>query len=318
MTRQRSLILTILLAAAHLGVKAQGCSDAGVCTAGPIGEVPAVNDSTAAQARHFARLTFSYAGGEQGTIIAQVTPEVSLGITERLAFQFKVPYVAVSGNLGSTGGIGGIGDPVVTGSYAFVKQDQRRLECLLGLKWKAGDAGLETDGRPLPMPYQTSLGTADLLLGINYRIKRLSMALAYQHVLAQRNRNGFLHAAWGGSADSAAALGYFESAGLERANDAVLRAQYAVPIGRLLLQPGLLAIIHLAEDSRLTAGDPQQRIAIAGSSGTTLNLTVDARFRLDTHLALEGAFGTPLLVREVRPDGLTRSAVLNLGLRYVF
>ncbi|HRH38205.1 MAG TPA: hypothetical protein PK760_07665, partial [Flavobacteriales bacterium] len=49
---------------------AQGCSDAGVCTAGPIGKI--ANDSTVSvEARNYARLTFSYAIGERGTLITQ-------------------------------------------------------------------------------------------------------------------------------------------------------------------------------------------------------------------------------------------------------
>ena len=118
--------------------------------------------------------------------------------------------------------------------------------------------------------------------------------------------------------DSTTASGYFESYQLERANDAVVRAQYAIPIGKLTLQPGLLAIVHLAEDTRGIGSDPSQRITIDKSAGLTLNLTVDARYPLSDRWAIEAAYGSPLVVREVRPDGLTRSMVLNVGVRFGF
>lgn len=306
----------ILLFIGLLGhVRGQGCSDAGVCTAGPIGELQLVNDSMRDEPRHFARLTFSFAAGEQSTSILQVVPEVSIGVTDRLSLQVKVPYISVSGDLGSTSGVG---DPTITGSYTLIKERMRRLDALVGVKINSGEANAKTEGRALPMPYQTSLGTTDLLLGINYRWKRISGAIAYQHVLAQNNANGFTPAVWAASADSVAAAGYFSSFRLERANDAVLRAQYAIPWGRLVLQPGLLGIIHLAEDVEVLPTEPLVRRSIAGTAGTTLNLTVDARYRLNDTWSIEAALGSPLVVREVRPDGLTRSMVLNLGLRFAF
>jgi hypothetical protein len=100
------------------------------------------------------------------------------------------------------------------------------------------------------MPYQSSLGTTDLLLGANYRYHRWNTALAFQLPLQQNNENQFTHPAWG---NDPRALGYFESAFLERAPDAVIRLQYAIPINRLAVQPGLLAIQHLGQDTRLEA-----------------------------------------------------------------
>lgn len=315
MNRLRTTCAALALISLCIEARSQGCSDAGVCTAGPIGELQLAHDSASKELRHFTRLTFSLAAGEQGTSVLQVVPEVSIGVTDRLSFQLKVPYMSVSGNLGSTSGLG---DPVITGSYAFIKKGTQRLDGLLGLKVYSGDASTQAEGLPLPMPYQTSLGTTDLLLGLNYKWKRISAAIAYQHVLSQGNKNGFLHSAWSTSADSTAASGYFESYQLERANDAVVRVQYAFPIGKLSLQPGLLGILHLAEDTRGTGGEASQHITIDKSAGLTLNLTVDARYKASDTWSIEAAFGSPLVVREVRPDGLTRSAVLNVGVRVGF
>lgn len=315
MKLRNDLVILLAVGIVSSKVNAQGCSDAGVCTAGPVGELHLLGDSTTHEPRHFARLTFSVATGEQGTSIFQVVPEVSIGATDRLAFQLKVPYISASGNLGSNSGVG---DPVITSSYAFIKQDRQRFDGLLGVKVPSGDANAVAGELSLPMPYQTSLGTTDLLAGVNYRIKHISAAIAYQHVLSQRNENGFLRTVWSGSPDSSDAAGYFESYQLERANDAVVRVQYAISIGKLAVQPGLLAIVHLANDTRGDGSEPPQRVTIENSSGLTLNMTIDGGFKFSDHWVLELAYGSPLVTREVRPDGLTRSMVLNLGLRYGF
>ena len=311
MTRSPLLLLALVLLPATKTFS-QGCSDAGVCTAGPIGELELLGDSLHAmpEPRHMARLTFSYAVGERSTTITQGVLELGFGLTGRWGVQVKLPYQSASGDLGTNSGLG---DPVITTSYDLMKRPGRRLTGLLGMKLPANDASAEADDLDLPMPYQTSLGTTDLLLGLNYRHQRWNAALAYQHVLSQGNSNKFTHALW---MDDMDALGYFESWELERANDAVARIQYALPIGDLAIQPGLLAIYHLDQDTRLDSAG--SRMSVEGSDGLTLNLTIDARYRLNDAWTLELAYGSPMVVRDERPDGLTRSLVLNLSLAYRF
>ncbi|MBK8340895.1 MAG: hypothetical protein IPK99_13255 [Flavobacteriales bacterium] len=287
-------------------------------------------DSTAdvVDYRHFARLGYSYAIGEQGTTIMQITPELSVGIGPRFTWQIKVPYVTASGNLGKNSGVG---DIITTASYAFINEDEHHLSAMVGVRLPTGTTSQDpiektsfgSDFRPLPMPYQTGLGTTDLLAGVEWRYHRYVAALAYQHVLKQDNQNLFLHSFWGNDPD---ALGYFESFMLERADDAVLRLQYAYGCKRLALQPGLLAIYHMSTDSRLEqVGEPidwnlyeLERREVEGSEGLTLNLTADLRYALSERWAIETTFGTPLLTRDVRPDGLTRSLVVGAWLRFRF
>lgn len=313
------LLCVPLLTAMDAG--AQGCSDAGVCTAGPIGELHLGADTTAHadSTRHYARLGFSYAVGEQQTTILIAMAELGFGITDRLSVSLRLPYQSADGDLGSNSGVG---DPVLTTSYAFIQDDQRRLDGMVGVKLPANAADATVNERPLPMPYQTSLGTTDLLFGVNYRFHRFSTAVAFQLPVDQGNANQFTHAAW---LLEPAAMAYFESAFLERAPDAVVRFQYAIPVGRLTVQPGLLAIQHLGQDTRLEAepdpvGAPvlPSRVKVDGSEGLTLNLTLDAGYRINRRWSAELAYGSPLIVREERPDGLTRSMVLNLGLAYRF
>lgn len=312
------LTLPLLAMCLSVGVRlsAQGCSDAGVCTAGPLGAISLMGGSGKVgwDVRDEARIMISYAIGEQRTIIRQLISEVRVNVSSRLRLQGKLPLMTTYGNLGSTSGIG---DPLLTASYGLIKQGPEAFDAMLGLKWNSGKAALrDAQLRSLPMTYQTSLGTKDLLFGLNYRNRHVSAALAYQLVLVDENSNGFTHELW---QDVPEALTYFESAGLKRADDAVARIQYAIRISRLVIQPGVLAIFHVSPDVRqINVSSTPELVSVDGSKGLTLNITCDVRYPLGEHWSLEGSFGAPVITRQVRPDGLTRSMVLNGGLAYRF
>lgn len=321
----RTPLLLALSALATPELRAQGCSDAGACTAGPIGHLELWTGTSAEPIdyRHSARLGFSYAIGEQGTMITQVVPELNIGIGERLGMQLKTVYQRANGDLAITSGLG---DSFFTTSFGFIKGPDRDLTGALGFRIPTGsttgsvpDPMSEMADRPLPMVYQTGLGTFDMILGLHWRHKRYVAAIAYQHVLVQNNENQFTHSAW---FNDPTVEGYFESRGLNRADDLVVRAQYAYGCGRLSLQPGLLAIYHMADDERLNdavrSSPEPESITLTGSQGLTLNVTLDLRFTLTEQWALEGSFGAPVVTREVRPDGLTRESVTSVGLHYRF
>src|SRR5688572_14262089 len=102
----RTLILLPFLTVVASGLQAQGCSDAGACTAGPIGQLELWTGGAAEERdyRHGARLGFSYAIGEQGTIITQVLPELNIGLGERWSVQLKTSYMRAQGDLADNKG----------------------------------------------------------------------------------------------------------------------------------------------------------------------------------------------------------------------
>ena len=108
-----------------------------------------------------------------------------------------------------------------------------------GRRLPANDASAWADDLDLPMPYRPAWAPPDLLLGLNYRHHRWNAALAYQPACFPRGNSTSSPTPWW--MDDMDALGYFESWGWS-ANDAVARIQYALPIGDLAIQPGLLAI----------------------------------------------------------------------------
>ena len=284
---------------------AQGCSDAGFCTTGGLN--PQVIADTLGNERYLknnVHLSPTFAIGEQGVSIFYYTPEVNLAIVKGLSIQAKMPYVYAYGNLGSNYGIG---DVTAALTYTTWMNKTTSLAVTLGSKIPTHNAGICENGKPLPMPYQRSLGTFDGILGVKFMYKTWNFAAGYQRVLKNNNENGFLATKWISDAD---APDYFESNKLDRGDDVLLRAEKLFMIKKLNLSAGLLGIYRINKDKYTNAAGLVQEIN--GSDGLTLNITGSATFVFTPKSSFGLNFGFPVLVRDVRADGLTRSMVVSL------
>ncbi len=81
--------------------------------------------------------------------------------------------------------------------------------------------------------------------------------------------------------------------------------------------PGLLAIYHLYEDSYENVANGSVEF-IPNSQGLTLNATAQLSYDISDHIKLTLTGGSPLVVREYRPAGLTRHFVVRGGATYQF
>ena len=285
----------------------QGCSDAGFCTMGS-SKPSGVADSLYRQ--HF-RFTLSYGAGEQGVTVVQAIPELELSFFKNNSIQLKLPFNTITGNLGDNNGVG---DVAVSITQRFVRNESTSFSFSAGTKLPTGSTD-EASGNTssLPMPYQTGLGTTDLVVGAAWNYRTWNVSAGYQTVLNHDNKNTFLRSRYPGDTDAA---GYFESNLLERGDDALLRIERRFHIKKFMITPGLLGIYRLTEDK--ITDDTGTQEAVKGSDGLTLNITTTAAYAVSNRFDLQLMFGAPALVRDVRPDGLTRSLVLNLGFRYNF
>ncbi|MBK9515569.1 MAG: hypothetical protein IPO05_18625 [Flavobacteriales bacterium] len=94
-------------------------SDTGVYTAGPIVEIPPRSPIPPRRKYGIGTMhcmTFSHR--RRSTPILK-SCEIGFGITDRWGVQLRVPYMTIEGDLGSNSGVG---DPVLTSSYAFIKE----------------------------------------------------------------------------------------------------------------------------------------------------------------------------------------------------
>ena len=299
------IILILLIVSTHDNIRAQGCSDAGVCSIGSSHSITDDSTSIDSTATSSVSLTASLGMGEQGVSIFQIIPELNIGITKKISLQARIPFMAISGNLDD---VTGIGDVVMGLSFIANKKPSTNTVIYGGIKIPLSDANEKEKNRSLPMPYQVGIGTLDFIGGISHSFYNWQTTVGYQHVLDNGNKNEFTRSLWAENKD---AQKYFESNGFIRGNDASLNVEYNFKIKKVSIAPGVLAIYRINKDQILDTNNVHY--AIKGSDGITLNITGDATYEIGKKSTLRFQFGFPVIVRDIRADGLTRSFVLNLG-----
>ncbi len=199
-------------------------------------------------------------------------------------------------------------------NHAFDVKAKWQKSFVVGLKLPFDGADIVENGIHLPMPYQTSLGTTDLVLAINYNRKNFGATLAVQQPLKPINENKFLP---GDYPNEPLALNYWPTNEFSRKGDVVGRVSYNFKTGeRSSIRPSLLGIYHETNDTYLD--DAKNRRPVYNSKGLTLNANVFVDYRLKNGNGFELSLGTPFIVRDQRPDGLTRSFVASLEYQFSF
>jgi hypothetical protein len=250
-----------------------------------------------------------YGLGQQKTsiITEQIDANIRL-INKKLFAQVKVPYTFINGKLGS---VSGLSDITLGLTYiAFVKSNSS-LSLACGAKTPTNNSDLAKDTLPLPMVYQTSLGSTDILLGAKYTFKKWDLSLGYQHSF-NANKNEYLHRSI--TNDSTIYNDYFESNFLRRSDDGVFRISRNFLSKKINASIGALFIYHMANDSYTDANGV--RGTLAGSQGLTLNLNFAGTIPISKKLDFVFILGTPIVTRKAAPDGLLRKFVGIVGFKY--
>ncbi len=296
------IFLLILLSGRTL--TAQECSDAGVCTSGVMG----VDGNETVPERFLFNAGWHFGQGDDGTSVNTIMLEARITVLKSGFVQVKLPWHSIDGNLGKTSGVGDL--TLTFGALLFQREDHR-FEGFAGARIGTGETDLEEDGNPLPMVYQTGLGTTDLLAGVKWSFRGWSASLGVQQPVAQNNSNGFLYEAWEGNET---ALNYHESNKIERKGDLVLRAEKTFSFERTSFSLGLVPIYHLQNDTFENMNGEQ--IEIEGSQGLTLNISASARYLISQPFHAGLFFGSPVITRDEQPAGLARKYVAGLTLGF--
>jgi hypothetical protein len=303
----RTFIGLALLLACSLQTKAQGCSDAGFCSIGALHHATETNN----KGRHHIKLALPVGLGDEDVFVFTPALEYAYHVN-RWQFAGKITGNYASGNLGSAAGAG---DVFLSATYQLRSRTKWNTSFTLGTKLPLNQGNLKSDGLSLPMQYQSSLGTVDLIAGVAVNSQRWKLAAGWQQPLSGINRNNFLPQYW----PNGKANAYPPTNDFDRKGDVLLRTTYGfVKKRNWSVEAGLLGIYHLGEDTYINANISNTPIAIKGSQGLTLNLTGSAELSLNNRWSLGLIAGVPLVVRDVRPDGLTRSFVLAPQLTYQF
>lgn len=281
----------------------QGCSDAGFCT---LNSFKPDNPEAAAEARNQFKIGASYGAADHSISVFGSYLEYNRIINEEFEIDAKFTTLMQSGNDISEFGLS---DIYLNANYNAGKS----VKFTLGAKIPLTDGNRMADGLSLPMDYQSSLGTLDLIAGIGYNIKNLQFIAALQQPLTQ-NKNEFLSEDY----PPASVLSTFQSTNnYLRKGDVLLRVSYPIKLGsKLTTTLSLLPIYHLANDNYTDSSGIEMEIE--GSQGLTLNGNLYLDYEINPTSALQLNMGIPFIVRDARPDGLTRSFVVNLEYRFAF
>ncbi|MBB3054319.1 hypothetical protein [Mucilaginibacter gotjawali] len=305
------LILTIIIAMS-LGGYAQGCSDAGFCSLGVLKNH--IEDSvTVNQKRHAIDFGVNYGLGEQNTSTINTYLQYQVNFNSRFSFQSKITATYATGFLGSTFDVG---DVYGTINYAPKINSANSLNFIGGVKIPLSSGNdKNAAGKPLPLDYQASIGTYDAIGGVNYIVNRKwEFDAAVQVPVIQENKSTYFPEEY----TDPRALRFAPTNDFRRKSDLLGRIGYYfyLPQSAITLKPSLSGIYHVGTDTYENRfGD---RVFIEGSQGFTLNGSIVATKTFKNANRFEIVAGTPFIVRKVRPDGLTRSGVINFQYTIAF
>jgi len=294
----KRLVFAMMISLIYSGqiIMAQGCNDAGLCSMGDLdGQGLSMGN------KYNTQVSYYFGLGEKQSLINTVQFEQRfLVLKDRGQIFVQLPFHYIHGTLGQTYGVGDIS---VGFNYTYLKKKDVSASFLIAAKLPPNDANKTIDDKGAPMVYQTSLGTYSLALGANIFYKKWQLGLGYLKPFGS-NKNYFYHAEWPENED---ALEYTQMNDLARGDDAMLRVNRFFYTKKNRYNVGLLALYRVQKDI-ITQGE--NRIALDNSDGLTLNINLGYHKVLKNKDAITLSFAAPLITREVRVDGLTRTFVL--------
>lgn len=306
----------------------QGCSDAGFCTMGAMKPDQPYSKRIAVKLQS-AELSFYRGTTTLTPIIFVATADLNFSIKGRNTFQVKLPYQAVTGRLANTQGMGDI-------SLCFTRNvyhtDNFNINLSFGGKIPTNRSDKtvkaptgEPERWPLPMYYQTSLGTYDVISGISLISRKWLVATGIQIPLNQ-NHNQFVWSAWAEAESGLKAYAdeYNQAKDLKRGIDVMLRVERNFRFAKFNFSAGLLPIYRITRDqfwrSGTEKGSPITQVKPKEASGLALSAIATVGYNFDVRSGVRLLVGHKVdeIQRKSNPDGLTRELVSSLTYIYRF
>ena len=233
----KKIIFTLLCSWALANAFSQGCSDAGFCTMGAMKPDQAYNKRLPVKLRTL-ELSQYFGHTHFNDKIWVTTLEANVSIGDKFIVQAKVPYLVADGHLGT---FQGLSDISLSVTRNIISTDAFDVNFTLGTKLPSNNGDKpQIDGKSLPMYYQSSLGTYDLIFGGSIISRKWLVAAGYQQAL-NTNQNGFWWGEWHGK-DSAFVRRYAQSNNLKRGKDIMARVERNFRFSRFNASIGLLPI----------------------------------------------------------------------------
>jgi hypothetical protein len=306
-----SLIISMVLCFSLTKAYGQGCSDAGFCTMGAMkpNQHFAHRMDTKLKSVEFT----AYAGYTKfHDLITTYIADFNFALGKRYAFQVKLPYTFVNGKLANTNGVGDISLAL---TRSLITKEKYQVGVTIGTKIPTNNSNFKEAGRSLPMYYQSSLGTYDIIAGASLITKKWLFAAGYQQAL-NVNGNQFKWSDWAGlGGTESVALKYPVSNKLLRGNDVMLRAERNFRFARFNYFTGLLGIYRLNRDLVTFKG---VRGKVPGSEGLAMTFLNGVGYRFSARSSVKLLVGFVIVRRDTNPDGLSRDYVASVSYQFRF
>ncbi|MBL0743951.1 hypothetical protein [Chryseolinea lacunae] len=308
----RSFLLLILFAFHSHTTRAQGCSDAGFCTMGAMKPDQPFNKKIALKLRSM-EISFYRGTTTLTPVIYVATADLNFGLNAKTSFQVKLPYQMARGQLGNTSSLGDISLCLTRNIRSTEKYD---INFSFGGKLPSNNSNKhDAEGNALPMYYQTSLGTYDLIAGVSLISRNWMFATGVQLPL-NRNGNQFLWTEWKDQDELDYVQKYANSKELKRGADVMLRIERNFRFSRLNFTVGLLPIFRVYHDE--ITDKTGERVRPDGAMGLALSGTFTTGYSFNVRSGVKLLLAHKIRNREFNPDGLTREFVSTLGYYYRF
>lgn len=299
---KKTFLIIIIALFSNYTSYSQGCSDAGICSIG--------NSFQDSKTEFINGIEI---GNVFGTGEADITYFSSYltytrTINDQLSFSSKVTYSIANGSFGQRGAFG---DGYLIGNYNWKTKTTRKWSSLLAFKIPFTSSNLKINEFSLPLDYQSSLGTFDLIVGLNLNYKKWDFNTAIQVPIFNNNKNSYFKEF--SNTDDFSSTNLFE-----RKPDVLFRTTYTVQLNntKFTFKPNVLFIYHLVEDRFENAFGKTE--TIQNSDGLTINGNLITSYAINSKKSIELSIASPFLVREARPDGLTRGFTAGLIYKVVF
>jgi hypothetical protein len=222
-----------------------------------------------------------------------------------------------SGNLGETSGIS---DLSLCYTRSVLRSDQFDINFSVGGKIPTNKSDLSTDKfppetLPLPMYYQTSLGTYDFITGLSLINRKWLFATGIQIPVKHINQNTFDWSDYPDYPDQKYIETYSQSNLLKRGIDVMLRVERNFRFSRFNCSAGLLPIYRITND-RITLDGKE--VEPNGAKGLAMSGIVTAGYNFNVRNGVKILWGHKIVQRDVNPDGLTREMVTSITYNYRF
>lgn len=323
------ILLLVIVGAFGYELKAQGCSDAGFCTMGAMRPDQAFNKKIKIRLRS---VEVSYYRGKTtlSPVIHVANLDATVGITNNLGLQFKIPYFRINGNFANTKGLGDIS---LSLTQRVINKEQYDVNLTLGAKIPTNNSNLksegnvrsETKGLELPMYYQTSLGSYDIVAGASLISSKWMFAAGIQMALTE-NGNEFK---WGPYNEPVYpsfdyVKRYARATHLKRGTDVMIRVERSFRFSNYSFNFGVLPIYRITKDQRYGINEDgsvnyaEGRNEIDNTTGLALTLLGAFTYHVDVNHSLKLSGGKKVTDRDTNPDGLTRNNVMILAYSFRF